>query len=664
MKNFRRSLRAMLVAGVALVAGYAIVGMRGGTLAAQKPSELQGLGTVSGTVTASKPFKAAQVYLHSTDRRRHIEYMVYTQAGAFKAVAVFPGNYELTVKARGLESDPQPIVVKAGDNPAVTMAMHNAADPNQYPSSVDPAFSRTANGVLAPKQEVTLASYDEIYPPGPGRDVLETLCMNCHGENYLPLRPRSAAGWRSGLDRMMGTALGEKDKVSFGEGTLAGSVSNFRFGVKDRKDVLEYLAKNFGLDKKPRAVRTDKEIPLDEAQLAKAEYIEYYVLGGSPAERTAASATVASDSESASGGVAGVRIIMQVQIDSDGNRWAVDRGIPSRLVRLDPRTGEQKVWELPDKRAGVHEIIIDRKGIVWVPEFGRTSDGRVEGGGTGSEVTSRLIGFNPKLEKWEYAIDPDPDNVIRAIQKGPLMGSTVDSRGNIYMDWMLTGAIGKYDPTTKKATTFRIPTPGAVPYGQTIDPFDNVWVSEWNGGKLGRFNTKTNTWTEFIPPFYPANLRRGPESDAEGNIWTGIWAAGKRPGMIAKLDQKTGNWTTWEIPHRGAQPYEASVDKDGNIWFPDVNERMPDRPTAIGRFNPRDQTFTFYPRPQFAADSTRVNHAEDGSVHYTARYGSAKDTSGFGVLYPDKDKITTLAPRMLNGAPGYAFKVGATRSAN
>jgi hypothetical protein len=91
---------------------------------------------------------------------------------------------------------------------------------------------------------------------------------------------------------------------------------------------------------------------------------------------------------------------------------------------------------------------------------------------------------------------------------------------------------------------------------------------------------------------------------------------------------------------------------------------MPDRPTVIGRFNVRDQTFTFYPRPQFAADSTRVNHAEDGSVHYSARYGSAKDTSAFGVLYPDKDRITTLAPRMLNGAPGYAFRVGAARATN
>ena len=29
--------------------------------------------------------------------------MVYSQAGAFKAVAVMPGNYELVVKARGLD---------------------------------------------------------------------------------------------------------------------------------------------------------------------------------------------------------------------------------------------------------------------------------------------------------------------------------------------------------------------------------------------------------------------------------------------------------------------------------------------------------------------------------------------------------------------------------
>ena len=652
-------LMTLFRAGIAAGASIALV-LQSGTVSAQRSVEtpLKEMGIVSGTVTAPKAFKAAHVYLNNVDK--HITYMVYTSRGAFRAVALFPGNYEIIVRGRGLESDPQKLVVKAGKNPAVKMTMHATADAKQYPTSVLPSETRNSNGASPPKQELVLASYDEIYPAGPGRDVLEKLCMHCHGENFFPGQQRTASGWQFGLDHMMGLHLNERDKRGLGEGVLAGSASNFHFGLQDRKEVLEYLTKNFGPGQKPRAVRTDVEVPLDETQLAKAQYIEYYVLGGEETGETTSVSGGNPDSESAAGGVAGVRIVMQIQIDAQGNQWAIERSIPSRLVKLDPRTGEQKVWNLPDTRAGVHEVIIDRNGMVWVPEFSRTEDGRIDGMGTGSELTSRLLGFNPKTEKWEHAIDLDPDNVIRAKNKGPLMGATISSTGRICANWMLTGAIGCYDPVTREAATYLIPTPGAVPYGQTIDPFDNVWVSEWNGGKLGRYNFKNQSWTEFAPPGYPVNFRRGPNSDAEGNIWTGIWSGGNIPGKIAKLDPQTGTWTTWDIPHRGAKPYEASIDKDGNVWFPDL--ATPDHPIVIGRFNPRDNKFTFYPRPQFIADSTRVNHSADGSVHYTARYGSAKDTSAFGVLFPDKDQIRTLAPLMLNGAPGYPFKAGASKA--
>ena len=58
-----------------------------------------------------------------------------------------------------------------------------------------------------------------------------------------------------------------------------------------------------------------------------------------------------------------------------------------------------------------------------------------------------------------------------------------------------------------------------------------------------------------------------------------------------------------------------------------------------------------------------VTHAADGSVHYTPRYGAVPGSSGFAVLYPDMDKITTLAALPLNGSPGYAFKVAADAKA-
>jgi len=165
---------------------------------------------MNSSSTAPKAFKAAQVYLNNVDK--HITYMVYTAGGAFRAVALFPGNYEVIVRGLGLESDPQKLVVKAGENPAVNVAMHATADPNQYPTSVPPVATRSANGVNQVEWELVVASYDEIYPPGTGRDVLEKLCIHCHGENYFPRQQRSASGWRFGLDHMMGTHLNERDK--------------------------------------------------------------------------------------------------------------------------------------------------------------------------------------------------------------------------------------------------------------------------------------------------------------------------------------------------------------------------------------------------------------------------------------------------------------------
>src|SRR5262245_41867402 len=55
---------------------------------------IAGTASLSGTVESSAPFKAAQVFIRNTDKR--ILYMVYTNAGQFRGVAMFPGNYEVS----------------------------------------------------------------------------------------------------------------------------------------------------------------------------------------------------------------------------------------------------------------------------------------------------------------------------------------------------------------------------------------------------------------------------------------------------------------------------------------------------------------------------------------------------------------------------------------
>src|SRR5439155_17752066 len=225
---------------------------------------LQGTASLSGTVEAAKPFKAAQVFIRNVDKR--MLYMVYTNAGKFRAVALLPGNYEINVQARGLESDVQKLVIKAGDRPDVKLSMRDASTPDLFPSASP-----------VPPRNVTLQSYNEIYPPGPGKQVLEEVCMVCHGEHFFPMRPRNEAGWQAALDLMMGKNLFDRDRVNSAEGILAPPATGFRFGLQDRKDVLAYLIKNFGPDSKPRAVRSDRDVPLDEAKLAKAQFIEYFL---------------------------------------------------------------------------------------------------------------------------------------------------------------------------------------------------------------------------------------------------------------------------------------------------------------------------------------------------------------------------------------------------
>jgi streptogramin lyase len=100
----------------------------------------------------------------------------------------------------------------------------------------------------------------------------------------------------------------------------------------------------------------------------------------------------------------------------------------------------------------------------------------------------------------------------------------------------------------------------------------------------------------------------------------------------------------------------VAEDTEGNIWFAD--SPAPDRAAAIGRFNPRDSTFTFYPKPQFGADTPKIQVTRDGAVWYSPR-GSV-NAPAISVMFPDMDRITTLGAYYQNDPPGYPFRVTRT----
>ena len=586
-------------------------------------------GRIVGSVTAPGSFKAAQVYLRNTDMR--LQYMVYTQNGHFRAISLFPGSYEVSVKAKGYESDITALTINAGDNPDISLTMH------ELPPGDGTVIGSTSMAAQNTRLAVTLESYEDLYPEGEGRNILERTCMICHGENWIPAQPAPANVWEVRIDHMMGRDLFDRSPSSYAQGLLSYRAQWLRFSREDRETLVAYLDKNFGIDSKPRMVKTEQETPLDEAKLAKAMYIEYYVPKDGPGYGL-------NDPKykDALGPFSKRRTLQDPRFDAEGNVWMTDRGFPVRLVKLNPITGEWDEWITPNPTSDLHELIVGRDGIVWVPEHAE-----------GEGVRNYLLGFNPKTENWDYMIDMDPNDVVRGRYKWA-DSISIDSKNNIYVNWIMGGALTKIDGNTKKVVgVYPLATTNAIPYGNVIDSKDNVFLALWGRGGVAKFDTLTNAWTEFYPPTYPGEVRRL-NVDQQDNIWFGIYSAGAHhDGKLAKLDQKTGRFTEYTIPEQYAQFYDVSSDPQGNIWF--VDTPTVDRSAAIGVFNVEDEAFTFYPKPQFSVDSAKIQVSGQTSIWYTTR-GSITDDMGIGVLYPDMDKIETLGAFYENGPPGYPFK--------
>ena len=377
-KRLLRLLIGGTLAGLAIAFYFVSSGPK--TLTTVEAASLPGTATLSGTVDSSKPFKAGQVYIRNVDKR--MLYMVYTSAGQYRAINLFPGNYELSVKTKGLESEVQKLVLTAGQAARANLSLRDVtSDPTRKP-------------------DVEYLSYDEIYPPGPGRAIAERTCIVCHGLNFLSSKHWNEALWNAAIDRMTGRNPEVESRTMIEPKNMT---------QQDREVLIQYLVQNFGPNSKTRAFRNE-DIPVDEKVLSKAMYIEYYLPSDPPGAGINAPEYGQRSTQ---------RRGQDPRFDQDGNVWLTDRGVPNRLVRLNPRTGEYKDWLMPEPTAGNHDLSIDQKnGNVWLPE--------VEGV---PESNIKLNAFNPKTEKWErYPLDPD--NVIKTGQKHG-QSLAIDSKGNV-----------------------------------------------------------------------------------------------------------------------------------------------------------------------------------------------------------------------------------------
>ncbi len=546
--------------------------------------------TLSGAVTSSVPVEAAEVRAFNTNKR--IMYMVFTHEGRFRAAGLLPGRYEITVEKDGFVRAAKTMEIAFGQDVEVDFTL-TAGGPSKF-------VIRAEYPKWGWHDVDSYGTYDEVFPAGRGRDLIENACKACHtSESYLPANPRSREDWVEVLNNHKKPTPRAGEPMTLIQQLMGGTprgeplIKQSELSDSDWATLHDYLSDNFGPGP-TRGVHTPAdELLLDEAALANAMYVEYYLPLDPKLDATNKR-----------------RQAQDPHVDLDGNVWYTDNSYPSRVGRLDPRTGTFTDYMLGKPGAHPHGIAVDAKNNVWWAE--------------------RDAGYIGKLDQITDSLHVYPSDPAGEIE-GPWWAHTpvVDSRQNIWFSNIGENSILKWNAKKNKIDgVWRYPSTWGRSYGMAVDKDDNIWVTQHYACQVAKFSPKSKSFTEYHALDKRCAIRRL-GVDRDNTLWYGVFSSGK----LGRIDPDTEEITEIRLPYRFSSPYDVQGAPDGTIWISDGAMGG-----ALVSYDPQSHEFQYYPTPQLS-DIPKMNISQQGAIWYAARSAA---TSAVGVLYPDIEKFPQL----------------------
>ena len=183
----------------------------------------------------------------------------------------------------------------------------------------------------------------------------------------------------------------------------------------------------------------------------------------------------------------------------DGNGVLWFTGQSGYYGRLDPRTGEMKVFEAP-KGNGPYGIQSTPDGTVYYASLAGSFVGRINADGT-----TTLVG------------PPTPRQGARRVWS--------DSKGAVWVAEWNSGNLSRFEPRSGKWSSWKAPGDEPHVYAVYVDETDKVWASEWTAQAMLRFDPATEKFESFRSSSRAANVRQ--IHGRKGEVWTPESAAGK-----------------------------------------------------------------------------------------------------------------------------------------
>ena len=228
--------------------------------------------------------------------------------------------------------------------------------------------------------------------------------------------------------------------------------------------------------------------------------------------------------------------------DKDGDIWFTAQ-LAGYVGRLDPKTGKQVQYRMPDPAAkDPHTPIFDQQGTLWFTLQMSNMVGRIlPSTGEVKVVPVKTAGSQP-------------------------YGIKISSRGEPWFVELTGGRVGKIDPATLDVHEYALPHAGTMPRRIALTADDIVWYSDYGRGYLGRLDPETGTATEWATP-----SGTGPDSQpyaitTVGNI---VWyvESGVTPNMLVRFDPATKVFQSWAIPSGGGVVRHMVAAPDGTLWL-------------------------------------------------------------------------------------------------